>query len=82
MVKVTVNGTTIADSNETIVVENNHYFPPSSVKKPLLSDSKTRCVPAILFVTVLISILRAADTQHCVPVERVSPGRSDLPYRR
>jgi len=45
MVKVTVNGKTIAESNETIVVENNHYFPPSSVKKSLLTDSQTRCGP-------------------------------------
>jgi len=45
MVKVTVNGKTIAESNETIIVENNHYFPPKSVDKSLFTDSKTRCDP-------------------------------------
>ncbi len=31
----------IAESDSTVVVENNHYFPPSSVKTTLLSPSKT-----------------------------------------
>ncbi|KAF5369460.1 hypothetical protein D9758_002807 [Tetrapyrgos nigripes] len=42
--KVTVNGTVIAESDETKVVENNHYFPPSSVKKELFTDSSTSTV--------------------------------------
>lgn len=42
MVKAIVNGTVIADSNDTIVVEGNHYFPPSDVKTGLFSDSNTR----------------------------------------
>lgn len=42
MVKVTTpSGTVIAESDNTIVVENNHYFPPDSVKKDLFSDSQT-----------------------------------------
>ncbi|KAG6889884.1 hypothetical protein C0995_013859 [Termitomyces sp. Mi166 len=32
MVKVTLNGTTLAESTETVVVENNHYFPPSAYR--------------------------------------------------
>lgn len=39
------NDTVIAESNETKVVENNHYFPMQSIKceyfKP--SDKTTRC---------------------------------------
>jgi len=35
------NGKTIAESNETIVIENNHYFPASSVDKSLLKSSST-----------------------------------------
>ncbi|KAG7089747.1 hypothetical protein E1B28_011401 [Marasmius oreades] len=42
--KVTLNGTVLADSNETIAVENNHYFPPSSVKKEFFADSNTSTV--------------------------------------
>ena len=32
MTKAIWNNTTIADSDETVVVENNHYFPSESVK--------------------------------------------------
>ena len=44
MVRVTLSGKTLAESNETIVVENNHYFPPDSVNKALLTDSKTSSI--------------------------------------
>jgi uncharacterized protein (DUF427 family) len=33
------NGEVIADSDQTIVVEGNHYFPPDAVKRDLLADS-------------------------------------------
>ncbi|MDZ4841125.1 MAG: DUF427 domain-containing protein [Hyphomicrobium aestuarii] len=36
------NGRTIAESDQTIVVEGNHYFPPQSVDSAALKDnSKT-----------------------------------------
>ena len=35
------NGQTIAESNNTVVVENNHYFPLESVKAEYLTDSQT-----------------------------------------
>ncbi len=35
------NGQTIAESNDTIVVENNHYFPKDSVKPEFLTDSQS-----------------------------------------
>ncbi|EMD39815.1 hypothetical protein CERSUDRAFT_112076 [Gelatoporia subvermispora B] len=44
MVKVTKNGVVLAESNDTIVVENNHYFPPSSVNKEVFSPSSTSTV--------------------------------------
>ena len=31
----------IAESNDTIVVENNHYFPPNSVDHNFLEESDT-----------------------------------------
>ena len=45
MVQAIWNDTVIAESDETIVVEGNHYFPPSAVKKELLADnsSHTTC---------------------------------------
>ena len=37
--KATWNGQIIAESNDTIVVESNHYFPASSIKKDLFKSS-------------------------------------------
>ncbi|PEN13642.1 hypothetical protein CRI94_10070 [Longibacter salinarum] len=37
--KATWNGTVIAQSDDTIVVEGNHYFPPESVDRDVLNDS-------------------------------------------
>jgi uncharacterized protein (DUF427 family) len=39
--KAVWNSHIIAESNHTIVVENNHYFPPDSINKALLSPSST-----------------------------------------
>ncbi len=39
--KAVWNGQIVADSDETIVVEGNHYFPPSSVKQGFLRESDT-----------------------------------------
>ena len=39
MVKATWNGVTIAQSSDTVVVENNHYFPLESVDAALLRPS-------------------------------------------
>lgn len=35
------NGVTIAESNDTIVIENNHYFPADSINKDFFKESKT-----------------------------------------
>ncbi len=45
MAKAVWNGATIAQSDETIVVEGNHYFPPESVDPEYLvrSDMRTSC---------------------------------------
>jgi len=39
--KATWNDQTIAESNDTVVVEGNHYFPRESVKAEYLQDSAT-----------------------------------------
>lgn len=38
------NNAVIAESDATIVVEGNHYFPPDAVKPEYLSDSGTHTV--------------------------------------
>ncbi len=35
------NGQVIAESNETITVEGNHYFPPNSLNKSFFKESNT-----------------------------------------
>ena len=42
--KVTYQGVTLAESDKTIVVEGNHYFPPDSVKNEFFSESSTQTV--------------------------------------
>ncbi|KAI0755138.1 DUF427-domain-containing protein [Daedaleopsis nitida] len=39
--KVTLHGTILAESDKTVVVEGNHYFPPDAVKSAVLSGSST-----------------------------------------
>lgn len=41
MVQAVWNGAVIADSDETVVVEGNHYFPRAAVDAALLKDSAT-----------------------------------------
>ena len=44
MATATWNGAVIAESDQTEVVEGNHYFPPESVKQELLKPSETTSV--------------------------------------
>ena len=44
MVKAVWNGATIADSDDTVVVEGNHYFPSGAVDASLLEASDTTSV--------------------------------------
>ena len=43
--KAVWQGTVVADSNDTVVVEGNHYFPIDAVKREYLlpSNTKTMC---------------------------------------
>ena len=38
------NGTILAESNETIEIEGNEYFPPDSVKQDFFKPSRTHTV--------------------------------------
>jgi uncharacterized protein (DUF427 family) len=35
------NGSVLAESNETVIVEGNHYFPPESINKDYFKESAT-----------------------------------------
>ena len=39
--KAVWNGELIAESDDTVVVEGNHYFPPDSIRAELFEDSGT-----------------------------------------
>jgi uncharacterized protein (DUF427 family) len=43
--KAVWNGTVVAESNDTVVVEGNHYFPANSIRADYLlpSNTKTMC---------------------------------------
>jgi uncharacterized protein (DUF427 family) len=43
--KATWNGVTLAESDDTVVVEGNHYFPPEAINAEYFkdSDSQTTC---------------------------------------
>ena len=43
--KATFNGQVVAESDATVVVEGNHYFPPDSLRREFLktSDHATNC---------------------------------------
>lgn len=42
--KATWNGAVLAESDETVVVEGNHYFPPDSLNRQYFADSDTHTV--------------------------------------
>jgi len=44
MPKAVWNGTTLAESDKTVVVEGNHYFPPESVVRSHFKASATHSV--------------------------------------
>lgn len=44
MPKAVWRGVTLAESDETIVVEGNHYFPPGAVNWEYLSESDSHTV--------------------------------------
>jgi uncharacterized protein (DUF427 family) len=42
--KATWNGVTLAESDDTVVVENNHYFPADSINADYFTDSDTQSI--------------------------------------
>jgi uncharacterized protein (DUF427 family) len=42
--KATWNNTVIAESNDTVVVEGNHYFPTEAIKREYFQDSDSHTI--------------------------------------
>jgi uncharacterized protein (DUF427 family) len=44
MVQAIWNGVLLAESNATIVVEGNHYFPPTAINRQYVTENNTHTV--------------------------------------
>ena len=44
MVKAVWNGAVLAESDETVMVEGNHYFPPESVQREFFQNAAQQTV--------------------------------------
>jgi uncharacterized protein (DUF427 family) len=44
MAKATWNGTVIAESDATVIVEGNHYFPPEAIKREFFVESPAQTI--------------------------------------
>ncbi|PPQ93090.1 hypothetical protein CVT25_003122 [Psilocybe cyanescens] len=44
MIRVSLHGRLLAESNETILIDGNHYFPRAFVRKTILTPSDTTTV--------------------------------------
>jgi uncharacterized protein (DUF427 family) len=44
MIKAVWNGKTVAESDDTEIVEGNHYFPPEALRKEFFQLSETHTV--------------------------------------
>ena len=74
------NGTVIADSDATVMVEGNHYFPIDSVKQDLLRPSDTHSVcpwkGTASYYSVEVDGETNADAAWYYPPPRMPPRRS------
>lgn len=71
MVTARWNGQVIAQSDKTILVEGNHYFPPDAVNAALLEDSKTHTTcpwkGVASYKTIVVEGARNADAAWYYP---------------
>lgn len=44
MIKAVWNGVILAESDQTIIVEGNHYFPPGSIREKYIQKSETHTI--------------------------------------
>ena len=69
--KATWKDTVIAESDDTVVVEGNHYFPIGSLDKSLIEDSSTTSVcpwkGTAHYYTVVVDGERNADAAWYYP---------------
>ena len=71
MMRATFNGATVAQSDDTVVVEGNHYFPADAVDRRYLvaSDTHTVCgwKGTASYATVVVGGVSATDAAWFYP---------------
>ncbi len=70
------NNTVLAESEDTIILENNHYFPASSIKKEYFKESDTHTTCPWKGLASYYTI--AVDGQENVDAAWYYPEASDL----
>ena len=86
MAKAYVGDTLIAESDETVIVEGNHYFPPDSVKLDLFTENsrQTTCpwkgVASYYDIQVDGNILPAAAWYYPQPKEKASQIKDHIAF--
>ncbi|MFM1917282.1 MAG: hypothetical protein RJB01_797 [Actinomycetota bacterium] len=69
--RATWNGTVVAESDATVVVEGNHYFPPDAIKAEFFrpSDTVTTCAwkGAASYADIVIGDDVNFDAAWCYP---------------
>ena len=71
MVKASWNGEVIAESDSTMIVDGNHYFPPDSIKREFFKDSATTSVcgwkGTATYYTLAVNGEENVDAAWCYP---------------
>jgi uncharacterized protein (DUF427 family) len=74
MPKAVWNGAVLAESDRTVVVEGNHYFPPDSIKheyfKPSLTQTECGWKGTASYYTVEVNGERNADAAWYYPAPK------------
>jgi len=60
--RATWNGALLAESDETVQVEGNHYFPPDSVNREYFADSDTHTVCAWKGLASYLTVVVAGES--------------------
>ncbi len=88
MPKAIWNGAVLAESDKTIVVEGNHYFPPESIDRQYFRPSETHTVCPWKGVASYLTwswMARSIETRPGIipkPSQRPTISRDILPFGR
>jgi uncharacterized protein (DUF427 family) len=81
MVKAVWNGEVIADSDDTVVLDGNHYFPEASVKSQYLAFSNHRSSDTVKGQARYFSLLVHGDLHPDAAWTYPEPGEAAAPIK-